>query len=112
MSAKHVYDVYIIPVDDEDESDHHYEITEYLKPFGHNKDQLVELGKQLGLRYSRLKIMKDSTNFLDELVLMWLKKGDNVKKRCPPTWANLAKAVAKIGQTEIAETITKEQCIY
>ena len=73
-----------------------YDIIECLRPIKHEKEQLIELGKQLGLHYPRLKELKESHNFLDELVLSWLRKEDSVNKRCPPTWTNLAGALTSL----------------
>ena len=56
-----------------------------------------------------MKITSDS--FLDELVLSWLRKEDNVIKKGLPSWQNLVTALTAIGQTGIAETIKKEKSL-
>ena len=87
---------------------HHSEITEYLVFIECEKKLLVELGKKLGLHYSRLKGMMDSSLFLNEIISSWLRREDDVNEKCPPTWKNLVDALTAIGQTGIASHIIEK----
>ena len=93
-----------------DES-HHSEITEYLVSIESEKKQLIDLGKKLGLRYSRLKRMADSDNFLDDVIMSWLRKEDDVNEKCPPNWKNLVKVLTEIKQTGIATRIELDKSL-
>ena len=78
-----------------------------------DKDGLYNLGRVLGLSFKRVKDMKDSSTFCDDLVNAWLSKVDDVIEKGLPTWRNLVKALRdhKVGQIRLAEKIAKEKCV-
>jgi len=82
------------------------EITDYL--FELNKTHIYHLGLVLGLSHHRLKDMKDSETFLDDMIAAWLQKVDRVEV---PTWQSLVKALKhqRVKQTGIASEIEKDK---
>ena len=54
----------------------HLEITDYLLSL--NKDQIFNLGLVLGLDYRKLSAMEDSKRFLDDVIIAWLRREDQV----------------------------------
>ena len=84
------------------------EITDYL--FELDKTHIYNLGMVLGLSHHRVKRMKDSETFLDDMVAAWLQKVDQVEV---PTWQKLVKALRhkRVGQTGIASEIVKKKIV-
>ena len=82
------------------------EITDYL--FELDKTHIYHLGLVLGLNHHRVKRMKDSETFLDDMIAAWLQKVDQVEA---PTWQRLVKALRhkRVGQTGIASEIEKKK---
>ena len=83
-------------------------ITDYL--FGLDKTHVYNLGVVLGLSQQRVKEMKDSETFLDDMITAWLQKVDQVGV---PTWQRLVKALRhrRVGQTGIASEIEKDKLV-
>ena len=82
------------------------EITDYLLEL--DKNHTYHLGLVLGLSLQRVKGMKDSENFLDDIIEAWLQKVDQVGV---PTWQRLVEALKhkRVGQTGIANEIKKDK---
>ena len=57
--------------------------------------------------------MIDSGTFLDDVVVAWLQKTDQVMKRGVPTWRRLVEALKDktVGQNGIASTIAKDKLL-
>ena len=84
------------------------EITDYL--FELNKTHIYHLGLVLGLSHHRVKGMKDSETFLDDMIAAWLQKVDQVEV---PTWQRLVKALRhkRVGQNGIASEIERDKLV-
>ena len=93
-----------------DEEDH-TEITKYLMTL--NKTHIYRLALVLGLSEHRAKSMKDSETFLNDVVVAWLQKTDQVMKRGVPTWQRLVEALKDktVGQNGIASTIATDKLL-
>ena len=77
-----------------------------------DKSQLSHLGMVLGLSRHRVKGMKDSDSFSEDMISLWLQQADNVAaKSGVPTWRSLVKALRHklLGQTGIANEIATEK---
>jgi len=94
-----------VPSDDED----FLEITQYLMQM--EKTHVYNLGLILGLSQHKVKAMKDTDTFLDDVITAWLRKEDRVIKRGEPSWTVLVSALKhrRVGQTGIASTIAKDK---
>ena len=70
------------------------------------------LGLVLGLSYNRLKSIKDSPTFLEDMLAAWLQKVDYVVRAGVPTWRKLVQALKdpRVGQIGVASDI--EQANY
>ena len=81
------------------------DITSYL--YRLDKTALYNLGIVLGLDYSRLKLMKDSSDFLNDMLAGWLHKMDQVQQKGVPTWRRLVKALRdpRVGQNGLASEV-------
>ena len=81
------------------------EITEYLIDL--EKTHVYNLGLVLGLSQHKVKAMKDTDTFLDDVITAWLRKEDQVKGQ--PCWTVLVSALKhrRVGQTGIASNIAK-----
>ena len=77
-------------------------IVSYLRDL--DEEHCISLGLQFGLRYSKLKKMKQ---YPHDVVEAWLIKQDNVTEQCPPTWRSLIAALRSIDQTGIADDVRK-----
>lgn len=57
--------------------------------------------------------MKDSETFLNDVVVAWLQKTDQVIKRGVPTWQRLVEALKDktVGQNGIASKITTDKLL-
>ena len=84
------------------------EITDYLLRL--DKPSIYHLGVVLGLSHHRMKEIKDSETFLDDMIAAWLQKVDQVGV---PTWQRLVKALRhrRVGQTGIASEIEKDKLV-
>ena len=84
------------------------EITDYLLRL--DKPSIYHLGMVLGLSHHRMKEIKDSETFLDDMIAAWLQKVDQVGV---PTWQRLVKALRhrRVGQTGIASEIEKDKLV-
>ena len=84
------------------------EITDYLLRL--DKPSIYHLGMVLGLSHHRMKEIKDSETFLDDMIAAWLQKVDQVEV---PTWQRLVKALRhrRVGQTGIASEIEKDKLV-
>ena len=87
-----------------------YEITDYLLNLG--QTNIYNLGLALGLNQPRVKNMRDSETFRDDVIAAWLQKEDQVTRRGVPTWESLVKALRdhRVNQTGLADTIETERC--
>jgi len=84
------------------------DITDYLVKL--DKTHIYHLGLVLGLNLPRVKGMKDSETFLDDVISAWLQKVDQVEKRGTPTWQRMVEALRhhRVGQNGIANEIEQE----
>ena len=82
------------------------EITDYLLEL--DKNHTYHLGLVLKLSHHRVKEMKDSETFLDDMIAAWLQKVDRVEV---PTWQRLVEALRhrRVGQTGIASEIEMDK---
>ena len=88
------------------------EITDYLIDL--DKTHIYNLGLVLGLHQRKVKAMKDTDTFLDDVITAWLRKEDQVIKRGEPTWTVLVSALKhrRVGQTGIASIIAKDKGLF
>ena len=65
----------------------------------------------MGLAQPKLKTMRDSDTFLDDVIAAWLRKEDQVKKKGEPSWTVLVRALKhrRLQQTGIADDIVKDK---
>ena len=75
-----------------------------------DKSHIYHLGLVLGLRQTKVKTLKDSDTFLDEVITAWLRKEDQVSEKGEPSWTVLVNALKhrRVGQTGIANNISKD----
>ena len=85
------------------------EITDYL--LNMEKAHIYNLGLVMGLRQNKVKTMRDSDTFLDDVIAAWLRKEDNVKKMGEPSWTVLINALKhpRVRQIGIADDIAKNK---
>ena len=88
------------------------DVTDYLVEL--DKTHIYHLGLVLGLNQPRVKGMKDSETFLDDVISAWLQKVDQVEKRGAPTWQRMVEALrhCRVGQNGIANKIEQDKCEY
>ena len=69
------------------------------------------LGLALGLNQGKVKRMRESGTFVDDVIAAWLRREDYVEKKGMPTWRTLVRALRhqRIGQTGLANDISKDQ---
>ena len=84
------------------------DVTDYLLDM--EKGHIYHLGIVLGLRQNKVKTLKDSETFLDDVITAWLRKEDQVPEKGEPSWTVLVDALKhrRVGQTGIASTIAKD----
>ena len=72
-------------------------------------DQIKLLGGALGLNVFKLEKMK---TLPQDMVTSWLRKDDEVKKKCgdPLTWEALVNALRTLGKKGIADEIFVQKC--
>ena len=93
-----------------DEDDLHKVLNELIEI-----SQVTSLGLSLGLRMSSIEGIKNDCQSSDEqktiVVYRWLKRQDIVRdyQSCPPTWNQLALAVAKENPT-VSRRIQEKYC--
>ena len=80
-------------------------ITDYLLDM--EKSHIYNLGLVLGLKQTKVKTLKDSDTFLDDIITAWLRKEDQVTEKGEPSWTVLVNALKhrRVGQIGIAKTI-------
>ena len=85
------------------------EITDYL--LNMEKHHIYHLGLVLGLTQTKLKAMKESDSFLNDVIAAWLQKEDNVKEKGEPSWTVLISALKhrRVSQIGIADDIAKKR---
>ena len=87
------------------------DVIDYLSHL--KKEQTFRLALVLGLHaVPTLDKMRDTPNFLDDMLTAWLLGQDGVNKRGGHTWGALVKALrhAVVNQNEIADRIQREKC--
>ena len=74
---------------------------------------IYNLGLALGLSQGKVKKMKVSDTFLDDVLAAWLRREDDVEKRGLPSWKTLVGALKHklLGQTGIASDICRDKGI-
>lgn len=84
-------------------------ITDYLLEL--EKTHIYNLGMVLGLKQTKVKALKDSDTFLDDVIAAWLRKEDQVKEK--PSWTVLIKALRhqRLEQRGIADKIALERVV-
>ena len=84
-------------------------ITDYLLDM--EKSHIYNLGVVLGLKQIKVKTLKDSDTFLDDVITAWLRKEDQVAEKGEPSWTVLVNALKhrRVGQTGIAKTIANNR---
>ena len=86
-------------------------ITDYLLEM--EKTHVYHLGVVLGLKQTKVKALKDSDTFLDDVIAAWLRKEDQVKENGEPSWTVLIKALRhrRVEQIGIADKIALERVV-
>ena len=84
------------------------EITDYLLQL--EETHIYNVGLVLGLEQRKVKNLKRSDSFLDDVISAWLRKEDQVTKKGNPSWAVLISALnhARVKQIGIADKIAKD----
>ena len=77
------------------------------------KAHIYHLGIVLGLRQNKVKTLKDSDTFLDDVITAWLRREDQVAENGEPSWTVLVDALKhrRVGQTGIANNIAKDHLV-
>ena len=90
-------------------TDNHLDVSDYLLNLG--ATNIYNLGLTLGLSHVRLRNMRDSDTFREDMVAAWLQKEDQVIRRGVPTWETLVKALRhpRVNQTGVADTIATDR---
>ena len=85
------------------------EVTDYLLVL--DKKDIYNLGFVLGLSHDRVKYLRDSETFLDEVINAWLLGVDQVTEQGAPSWTNLVKALQhkRLGHNGIAKNIAMDK---
>ena len=79
----------------------HSAVKMFLTPL--SKLELRELGLELGLRWRRLKNVKNDC-MLDDILDSWLREDDDVTETSGhPSWLSLVKALEEVGNSHEAE---------
>ena len=79
-----------------------------------DKTQLSHLGMVLGLSRHRVRGMKDSDYFLEDMISSWLQQADQVATKSGiPTWRSLVRALRDplLGQNGIASQIARDKSL-
>ena len=85
------------------------EITDYLLEL--EEKHIYDLGLVLGLDQNKVKKLRGSDSFLDDVISAWLRKEDQVTIKGNPSWAVLIGALkhARVKQIGIADKIAKDK---
>ena len=85
------------------------EVTNYMLDLQQN--DMYNLGIVLGLNQPRLKDMKASDTFRDDVIAAWLRREDQVNERGVPTWKTLVTALRhpRVNQNGVADKVAKEK---
>ena len=86
------------------------EITDYLLEL--EAKHVYDLGLVLGLEQKKVKDLKRSDSYLDDVISAWLRKEDQVTKMGNPSWKVLVSALKHPRvkkQTGIADKIAKDK---
>ena len=91
-----------------DEADQ-FEITTYLARL--DKTTVYLLGQALGLNQWKVKQMRDSETFVDDVIAAWLRREDDVERMGRPTWRTLVRALRhpRIEQNGLANDISRDK---
>ena len=75
-----------------------------------DKKVIYDVGLALGISHKRLKGIKGSEMFLNDMVDFWLSEVDNVSKKGTPSWEVLVDVLKHpmIGQNGLAQKIMEE----
>lgn len=87
-----------------------FEITNYLLDL--EETHIYNLGIVLGLDQKKVKDLKRSDSYLDDVISAWLRKEDQVTKMGNPSWKVLVSALKHPRvkkQTGIADKIAKDK---
>ena len=86
----------------------HFSVACSLRSLG--KKDIYDVGLALGISHKRLKGIKDSEMFLNDMVDFWLSEVDNVSKKGTPSWEVLVDVLKHpmIGQNGLAQKIMEE----
>ena len=87
------------------------EVTNYMLDL--QQIHMYNLGLVLGLNQPRLKDMKASDTFRDDVIAAWLRREDQVNERGVPTWKTLVTALRhpRVNQNGVADKVVEEKCI-
>ena len=85
------------------------DVSDYLINFG--PTDIYNLGLTLGLSHVRLRNMRDSDTFREDMIAAWLQREDQVTRRGVPTWNTLVRALQnpRVNQTGVAGTIATDR---
>ena len=85
------------------------DIVGYLSSL--DRQAVLDLGLVLGLDYKRLKTMRDSQSFLQDMLAGWLKRVDHVQETLVPTWKRPVEALndPRVGQNGVANKIKQDK---
>ena len=85
------------------------DIKYYMRGF--DKIHVYNLGLALGLAQQKVRWMRDSDTFLDNVLAAWLRKEDDVKKKGTLSWSTLVKALRHpmLHQDGVASDICKDK---
>ena len=103
-----LYFLFIMPLTDDGDL---FDIKCYLLDL--EKTHIYNLGLALGLSQRKVKNMRDSDTFVDDVLAAWLRKEDSVENKGVPSWRTLVRVLKHrlLGQTGIASQICKDKGI-
>ena len=80
---------------------------------GLDKTHVYSLGLALGLTQQKVRWMRDSATFLDDVLAAWLRREDDVEKKGTPSWSTLVNALRHklLGQNGVASDICRDKGI-
>ena len=78
---------------------------------GLDEDQVYDLGLALGLAQQKVRWMRASDTFLDDVLAAWLRKEDDVDKKGTLSWSTLVNALRHpmLCQDGVASDICKDK---
>ena len=77
-------------------------ITDYL--LNMEKSHIYNLGVVLGLKQTKVKTLKDSDTFLDDVITAWLQKVDQVAEKGAPSWTAVVNTI-ELGKQELLKEL-------